>query len=495
MAVKLKDQLTNALGDEMRKVEMDVTSSFLNGKICSTLISYGINTLQSANSIKNNVLNVTSQAGIYITKDGLQVDPSVVVDVGKSIVNIALETAKDELLNIRNMAWQEISYIPDPGIIVRGALSYFSYQLQNNMDIDDILDDAPIEDKVEELEEKRKTGLPAKIQKFIDEKLPGINQRITNGTAYIQEYCTYASYYMAFGPDWISDKIEEGINSASYAISYELFNATYEFNNLKMDLYQKTAYFAGEQMYKQYEALLRSEIQDLHNDQETQKSKVKIEAQKLLQTANLKIMAKTGIKIPIDKISPENLEKVKRSAKLAKLLNMATGGSSNDTGNSGEKPADETTTVQNLKYDDSTCNHIASQLNVLIKYLKIELNNEGNTEEYKLELKKTIFTADYLASTINTLVNDPNYNVDRRNLDNKMDAALQLLNSSSFEDEDGNWINWEPDSMEFLKSGALNNVTVIGQGKKINVEEIPEEQINPLMMADTFINTPPTATV
>ena len=112
-----------------------------------------------------------------------------------------------------------------------------------------------------------------------------------------------------------------------------------------------------------------------------------------------------------------------------------------------------------------------------------------------IELKKTIFTADYLASTINTLVNDPNYNVDRRNLDNKMDAALQLLNSSSFEDEDGNWINWEPDSMEFLKSGALNNVTVIGQGKKINVEEIPEEQINPLMMADTFINTPPTATV
>ena len=58
-------------------------------------------------------------------------------------------------------------------------------------------------------------------------------------------------------------------------------------------------------------------------------------------------MAKTGVHIPVEKISKENYNKIKRNAKLAKLLNLAglAGGGGDEDPNG--KPADDTTNVPN----------------------------------------------------------------------------------------------------------------------------------------------------
>ena len=342
MSVPIKEQINNMLGDEMRKVEIDITNSFLNGKITSPLMSTASMGLQEATSIKNNVLNTAASAGIYINKDGLQVDPSVVMNLAGSILNVALETTKMELMNIRNKAWTEITYVPDPSIIMKRAISYFSYYISENMDVSNILDFKSFEDKKEEAQEEKKQTVINKVSYYIDEHLPKVNNAINTATGYITKYCAYATYYSAFGPDWVSDKIAEGIEIGSYAVSYEVSKLTTKVNDFKMEMYNMVGDDIGRGLSMQYEALLKDQVKQLNDEAETSKSKVKIKAQELLMKANTKIMAKTGIKIPIEKISPENLSKIKKTAKLAKLLNIANG---NDDENKGGKPADDTSNV------------------------------------------------------------------------------------------------------------------------------------------------------
>lgn len=345
MGINLKEQISNSLGDEMRKVEMDVTSSFLNGKICSPLVSAGINTMSSTKNVLGTGLNTAAQAGLYITKDGLQFDPSAATDLVASIANIAVESAKNELISIRNKAWADITYIPDPKIITDIAKSYFSEYITNDLDINKILDFAPTEDKLEKINNEIPEKKQDKITKFVEKTLPKVTSKISETEAKISEYCTYASYYMAFGPSWVSEQIAYGIETASYAISYEVNDITTAVNNVKMEVYELAGNELGKQLSKQYENLLRTQVKMLNDELDTQKSKVQIKAQELLQKANLKIMAKTGIKIPIQKISPENLSKIKNNARLAKMLNMAGGGSSNNEQTSAGKPADETTVL------------------------------------------------------------------------------------------------------------------------------------------------------
>ena len=64
---KLKERLTNELGDKLRIIEMDVTSSFLNGKICSPLLATANAAALQTQSIERGTLNAAAQAGLYIT--------------------------------------------------------------------------------------------------------------------------------------------------------------------------------------------------------------------------------------------------------------------------------------------------------------------------------------------------------------------------------------------------------------------------------------------
>ena len=168
----LKSQLNSMLGDEMKRLEMDVTNSFLNGKICSPLMATATNTLQSANVAKSSALNAAAAAGLYITKDGLQFDPAAASSVVQSILNVAIDTTKAELLNIRNKAWKELTYIPDPSIIVERATSYFTYFLTNEFKVDDILDFTSADEKVEKMQNEQPNKTMKSIEDFINKHLP-----------------------------------------------------------------------------------------------------------------------------------------------------------------------------------------------------------------------------------------------------------------------------------------------------------------------------------
>ena len=322
---KLKEKLTNELGDKLRSIEMDVTSSFLNGKICSPLLATANNAALQTQSIARGTLNAAAQAGLYITKDGLKYDPTVMVNMAGQIVNSALQSATSELVRLKDNAIREITYIPDPSIIVKKAASYFAYNIKNDIELNKLLDEvnSNMDDKQEERQTKVVNNTHKKINEFITYKLPQITDKINTISDNINNVISTATSYMAFGPEWVSEKIAYYIADGSYIAETFLNNETDKLNDWKLEQYNKAAKSISDMLTKKYTELMKQNLKVINDETEVQKKKASLKVISALQKANLEIMAKTGIKIPIQKVTPENLSKIKRAAEIGKMVSMA----------------------------------------------------------------------------------------------------------------------------------------------------------------------------
>ena len=322
---KLKERLTNELGDKLRSIEMDVTSSFLNGKICSPLLATANNAALQAQSIARGTLNAAAQAGLYITKDGLKYDPTVMVNMAGQIVNSALQSATSELVRLKDNAIREITYIPDPSIIVKKAASYFAYNIKNDIELNNLLDEvnSNMDDKQEERQTKVVSNTHKKINEFITYKLPQITDKINTISNNINNVISTATSYMAFGPEWVSEKIAYYIADGSYIAETFLNNETDKLNDWKLEQYNKAAKSISDMLTKKYTELMKQNLKVVNDEIEVQKKKASLKVISALQKVNLEIMAKTGIKIPIQKVTPENLSKIKRAAEIGKMVSMA----------------------------------------------------------------------------------------------------------------------------------------------------------------------------
>ena len=322
---KLKEKLTNELGDKLRSIEMDVTSSFLNGKICSPLLATANNAALQAQSIARGTLNAAAQAGLYITKDGLKYDPTVMVNMAGQIVNSALQSATSELVRLKDNAIREITYIPDPSIIVKKAVSYFAYNIKNDIELNNLLDEvnSNMDDREEERQTKVVSNTHKKINEFITYKLPQITDKINTISNNINNVISTTTSYMAFGPEWVSEKIAYYIADGSYIAETFLNNETDKLNDWKLEQYNKAAKSISDMLTKKYTELMKQNLKVVNDEIEVQKKKASLKVISALQKANLEIMAKTGIKIPIQKVTPENLSKIKRAAEIGKMVSMA----------------------------------------------------------------------------------------------------------------------------------------------------------------------------
>ena len=322
---KLKERLTNELGDKLRSIEMDVTSSFLNGKICSPLLATANTAALQAQSIARGTLNAAAQAGLYITKDGLKYDPTVMVNMAGQIVNSALQSATSELVRLKDNAIREITYIPDPSIIVKKAASYFAYNIKNDIELNNLLDEVNInmDDKQEERQTKVVSNTHKKINEFITYKLPQISDNINTISDNINNVISTATSYMAFGPEWVSEKIAYYIADGSYIAETFLNNETDKLNDWKLEQYNKAAKSISDMLTKKYTELMKQNLKVVNDEIEVKKKKASLKVISALQKVNLEIMAKTGIKIPIQKVTPENLSKIKRAAEISKMVGMA----------------------------------------------------------------------------------------------------------------------------------------------------------------------------
>ena len=502
---KLKERLTNELGDKLRSVEMDVTSSFLNGTICSPLLATVDNASMQAQAIARGTLNAAAKAGLYITKDGLRYDPTVMTDTAGLIVNSAMQSAMSELVRLKDNAIREITYIPDPSLIVKKAISYFAYNVQNEIKINELLDDLHVDEdkKEEERKEEHVNKTFDKLNKFITYQLPKVSYTINNVSYNINNAVSTATAYMSFGPEWVSENVAYYIADGSYIAETFLNDKTKKLNDYKMELYNRAAKSISDEMTKQYEELIKQNVKEINDEQEVGKAKAKSKGMSLIQKANLAIMAKTGIKIPINKIKPENLSKLKRAAKLSKLLGLAAQSSPQNGPKDSNSTTNDKTTSGSEKYPKTLLEKRLNQLDQLSKGLLNEItkiddkiksirtndfyNPDSSDEIMSLENEKqqlkNIRTK--ASTTKQDIINLINLNpLNDEALDELMKNTMNILTQNSYASSSEKMMVWDNDADGYVEvSNVLDSDTVTVTGKQKQQESIPE------MYAQNFMNT------
>ena len=481
---KLKEKLTNELGDKLRSIEMDVTSSFLNGKICSPLLATANNAALQAQSIARGTLNAAAQAGLYITKDGLKYDPTVMVNMAGQIVNSALQSATSELVRLKDNAIREITYIPDPSIIVKKAVSYFAYNIKNDIELNNLLDEvnSNMDDREEERQTKVVNDTHKKINEFITYKLPQISDKINTISNNINNVISTATSYMAFGPEWVSEKIAYYIADGSYIAETFLNNETDKLNDWKLEQYNKAAKSISDMLTKKYTELMKQNLKVVNDEIEVQKKKASLKVISALQKANLEIMAKTGIKIPIQKVTPENLSKIKRAAEIGKMVSMAAQAAPQDgpeTSNNNEITNAEQATKQE-KYPKELLEKRRKQLkqlssgtwreiNVLDDKIRAIESKEGYTKDDDNEVKMLYDERMRLQSIAvhadSAEVNIMNY-IEYGDYLFKSRKRLGLLSSRQGDDEISAWDAESIDELMDIAMKLLRNNSYMPSPKK-----------------------------
>lgn len=501
---KLKERLTNELGDKLRSVEMDVTSSFLSGKICSPLLATVDNASMQAQAIARGTLNSAAKAGLYITKDGLRYDPTVMTDTAGLIVNSAMQSAMSELVRLKDNAIREITYIPDPSLIVKKAISYFAYNVQNEIKINELLDDLHVDEdkKEEERKEEHVNKTFDKLNKFITYQLPKVSYTINTVSYNINNAISTATAYMSFGPEWVSENVAYYIADGSYIAETFLNDKTNKLNDYKMELYNRAAKSISDEMTKQYEELIRQNVKETNDETEVGKAKAKSKGMSLIQKANLAIMAKTGIKIPINKIKPENLSKIKRAAKLSKLLGLAaqaipqngpkdSNSTTNDKTNSGSEKYPKILLEKRLNQLDQLSKGLMNEINKIDDKIKSIRTNDfydpyssdeiTSLENEKQQLKTIKTKANTTKQDIINHINLKPLNDEA--LDELMKNTMNLLTQNSYASSSEKMMVWDNDADGYVEvSNVAYSDTVSVVGKRKQQESIPE------MYAQNFMN-------
>ena len=501
---KLKERLTNELGDKLRSVEMDVTSSFLSGKICSPLLATVDNASMQAQAIARGTLNSAAKAGLYITKDGLRYDPTVMTDTAGLIVNSAMQSAMSELVRLKDNAIREITYIPDPSLIVKKAISYFAYNVQNEIKINELLDDLHVDEdkKEEERKDEHVNKTFDKLNKFITYQLPKVSYTINTVSYNVNNAINTVTAYMSFGPEWVSENVAYYIADGSYIAETFLNDKTKKLNDYKMELYNRAAKSISDEMTKQYEELIKQNVKETNDETEVGKAKAKSKGMSLIQKANLAIMAKTGIKIPINKIKPENLSKLKRAAKLSKLLGLAAQAIPQNGPKDSNSTTNDKTTSGSEKYPKILLEKRLNQLDQLSKGL---LNEITKIDDKIKSIRTNDFYDPYSSDEITSLENEKqqlkniktkanttkqdiinHINLNPSNdeaLDELMKNAMNILTQNSYASSSEKMMVWDNDADGYVEvSNVSDSDTVTVTGKRKQQESIPE------MYAQNFMN-------
>lgn len=523
---KLKEKLTNELGDKLRSIEMDVTSSFLNGKICSPLLATANNAALQAQSIARGTLNAAAQAGLYITKDGLKYDPTVMVNMAGQIVNSALQSATSELVRLKDNAIREITYIPDPSIIVKKAVSYFAYNIKNDIELNNLLDEvnSNMDDKQEERQTKVVSNTHKKINEFITYKLPQITDKINTISNNINNVISTATSYMAFGPEWVSEKIAYYIADGSYIAETFLNNETDKLNDWKLEQYNKAAKSISDMLTKKYKELMKQNLKVVNDEIEVKKKKASLKVISALQKVNLEIMAKTGIKIPIQKVTPENLNKIKRAAEISKMVSMAAQAApqdgpetsnTNEITNAEQAPKQEKYPKELLEKRRKQLKQLSSgtwrEINVLDDKIRAIESKEGYTKDddnqvkllydERMRLQSIAVHADSAEVNIMNYIEYGDYLFksrkrlgllssrqgdeeisawDAESIDELMDVAMKLLKNNSYASSAEKMMVWDDEADDYIE---VTNVT----GSK-SAEVTGSQATIPEMYAQNFMN-------
>lgn len=371
----IQDKMNVILGNKLNDVTLNVTNSFLSGRVTSPLLACAHNVSGQAAGITMNILATAGRSGLYINEDGVQFDPSVITDRIGLIVNSAVQMTFTEMKRIEEKAVAELTYIPDPSLIMKYAVDRFIYNVKNSVDFNELfngLKDTSINDKVEKENEETQENTKNSITEKIAETTATVTTHINKVSDKINKGVGQASYYMAFGPEYVSRNVSKFISTGSKEVDTWVTKQTDAVNNWKLDQYKKIGDAIGDKMTKKYESLIRDNVQEINDQPKIQETKLKLKATSLVQKANLAIMSKTGLNIPIDKVNGENLSKIKRAKEIANLMSLLA-----SAGTSSDGPETSNETLQKNVSQDTINEHIQTRSKDL-KNLEQIISRENN---------------------------------------------------------------------------------------------------------------------
>lgn len=321
MSIDIKKHISERAKAEMNSLKLNVTNSFLSGKICSPLLLDIGSVMQDIDSMSDVALNALNHAGLYITEDGIQVDLEKYKSMGLILVNSSIDAVKNEIENLSDRAIHEITKAPDPNIIM-SYVSYWFGKYVREHSLEDLLKDLGKneEDEVEKQQEAVIQKSQNGISKFMTYTLPKITNKISDTSDKILQAVNTVSSYMAWGPQWVMNQVNKYLDESFVFIENNVDIVLDTVNEFKVKAMEEIGEFITKQMIEKYDKLLQEAAKDIIDKAKENETKVKMKANTALQKANLEIMKVTGIKIPLDKINLDNVNKVKNAAKLAQMI-------------------------------------------------------------------------------------------------------------------------------------------------------------------------------
>jgi len=319
--IDIKKHLTERAIAEMNSLKLNVTNSFLSGKICSPLLLDIGTVLQDAQSAYTVALGALNHAGLYITEDGIQVDLEKYKSMGQILVNSSIDAVKNEIESITDRAIHEITRPPDPNIIM-SYVSYWFGKYVREHSLEDLLKDLGNneEDEVDKMQDEVVKKSQNGITKFMSYTLPKVTNKISETTDKILHAVNTASSYMAWGPQWVLNQVNNYLDESFVFVEKNVDIVLDAVDKFKKKAMEEIGEYITKQMIEKYDKLLQEAAKDIIDKAKENETKVKMKMKTGLQKANLEIMKATGIKIPLDAISLDNVNKVKNAAKLAKMI-------------------------------------------------------------------------------------------------------------------------------------------------------------------------------
>ena len=104
---------------------------------------------------------------------------------------------------------------------------------------------------------------------------------------------------MAEGPDWVANQISKAMDNTLSQFNNNVDNICNDIKGGVTEFAETQGKAMGNAMAKQYNKIIENQAKKTYNMMEENKSKAKIKAFTALQKGKLKIMALTGINIPV----------------------------------------------------------------------------------------------------------------------------------------------------------------------------------------------------
>lgn len=155
------------------------------------------------------------------------------------------------------------------------------------------------EERIEEDAKKSEEDNEKKQKSKLSSQLSSLNKSMAKVTDQINKKVCSIAKYIAEGPDWVSNQISKALDDQFSILDQQVENVCYDIKSGVYDFAEGAGKTAGHKLAVQYNKIIENQAKKTNNMIQENKSKARIKAFTALQKGKLKIMALTGVNIPV----------------------------------------------------------------------------------------------------------------------------------------------------------------------------------------------------